>query len=354
LEIEAFRITTPTTGQYIILIILGVVIGLAFFIASRKMGSVTRRGKRTAGTGWHEFYQISKIKSLSKKETEMLRKLVMMHGLTKPTLIFTSTTILDSCIQRAVRRLSLQEIRGEPKDDLINMYYRLRNKISRGRGGRVLHSTRGIDVGAKVRVGMQNSGFYTLNVVRNIADYLGMSVPVLPPGKTISWNRKKVKCSYWRENDAVYVFETKVDNVIISEELQIICLRHTDKFRRIQKRLYPRKNVRLPVVFSKMRIIEEGGKKKAIVDRKEAHWGTIIDISVGGLSIETTVPVDRNNFIRAEFELKEEYKVIGFGKVKRIERNGARRTWIMHIQTTKMDKRHKNEIFAILYNYQTL
>jgi len=26
----------------------------------------------------------------------------------------------------------------------------------------------------------------------------------------------------------------------------------------------------------------------------------------------------------------------------------------MHIQFTKIDKRHKNEIFAILYNYQTI
>jgi len=68
----------------------------------------------------------------------------------------------------------------------------------------------------------------------------------------------------------------------------------------------------------------------------------------------STVPFDRNNFLRVEFELREEYKVIGFGKVKRIERNAARKTWIMHIQFTKIEKKHKNEIFAVLYNYQTI
>jgi hypothetical protein len=26
----------------------------------------------------------------------------------------------------------------------------------------------------------------------------------------------------------------------------------------------------------------------------------------------------------------------------------------MHVQFTKMDKSHKNEIYAILYNYQTI
>jgi len=123
---------------------------------------------------------------------------------------------------------------------------------------------------------------------------------------------------------------------------------------RVQKRTYPRKNVRLPVVYSRVRVVDEGGKKRAFVDKKDTHWGTIVDISVGGLSVETTVPIDRNSYIRTEFELKEELKVVGFGKVKRIERNAARRTWNMHIQFTKIDKKYRNEIFAVLYNYQTL
>ncbi len=354
MEIEAFRITTPSTGQIIILIILIIVVGLAFFIASRKVGTGTARRGRAAGSGWHNFYQIAKMRGLLKNETEVLRKLVIAQGLAKPTLIFTSTTILDSCIQRAIRRLSLQEIKGESKDEMINMYYRLRNKITRGKKGRGITTTKSLPTGAKLRLGVPNYGYYTVNVTRNEPEYLGISIPVLPPGKIIPWNRKKVKCSYFRENDAVYMFETKVIDVILSKQIQTICLKHSEKINRIQKRLYPRLNVRLPVFYTKVRVVEEGGKKKAFVDRRETHWGTVIDVSVGGLSVETTVPFDRNNYIRVEFELREEYKVVGFGKVKRIERNAARKTWIMHIQFTKIDKKHRNEIFAVLYNYQTI
>ncbi|HEB32935.1 MAG TPA: PilZ domain-containing protein [Spirochaetes bacterium] len=354
MEIEAFRITAPTTGQYIILLVVVVVIGAAFFIAAVKMGVTKRRPGRSSGTGWHDFYQIAKMRTLSKKETAVLKKLVISRNVANPTLIFTSATILDSCIQRAVRRLTLQETKDESNADLINMYYRLRNKISRGRSGRIIRSTRGIDVGVRMRLGTQDYGYFTTHVVKNVTDYLSVSIPVLPQGKTINWARKKVKCSFWRENDAVYVFDSKVIDVVITEELKAICLRHTYKIARIQKRLYPRKNVRLPVFFSKMRIITEGGKKKALVDKKETHWGTIIDISVGGLSIETTAPVGKNNFVRVDFELREGYKVLGYGKVKRIERDASRKTWVMNIQTTKMDKKYKNEIFAVLYNYQTL
>lgn len=354
MEIDAFRITTPSTGQIIILIILVVVVGLAFFIASRSIGRGRGRIGRAAGTGWHNFYQIAKMRGLQKNEIEILRKLVITQGLAKPTLIFTSTTILDSCIQRAIRRLSLQEIKGESKDDIINMYYRLRNKIARGKRGRAVTTTRSIPAGSKLRMGVQNFGYFTVNVMGNEADYLGVSIPVLPPGKIVPWNRKKVQCSYFRENDAVYSFDTKITDVVITNQRQLICLKHTDKINRIQKRLYPRINVRLPVFYSKLRVLEEQGKKKAIVDKKETHWGTVIDISVGGLSIETTVPFDRNNYLRVEFELREEYKVVGYGKVRRIERNAARKTWIMHIQFTKIDKRHRNEIFAVLYNYQTI
>jgi hypothetical protein len=354
LEITAFRITAPTAGQFIILIVLVVVIGVAFFIAAVKSGLKIKRPGRGSGSGWHDFYQFAKMKDLTKKETEILKKLVISRKVAKPTMIFTSATVLDSCIQRAVRRLALQEARGESNADMINMYYRLRNKISRGRSGRTLRSTRGIETGVKMRIGIQDYGYFNTRVVRNVTDFLGVKIPLLPPGKTVPWNRKKVKCSYFRNNDAVYVFESKVIDVVAREDLQALLIRHTNKITRIQKRLYPRKNVRLPVLFSKMQIVIQGGKKRAFVDKKETHWGTINDISVGGMSIETTAPVSKGNFVRVDFELREGYKVIGYGKVKRIERDASRKTWVMNIQTTKMDKKYKNEIFAVLYNYQTI
>jgi c-di-GMP-binding flagellar brake protein YcgR len=262
--------------------------------------------------------------------------------------------ILDSCIQRTIRRLSLQEIKGESKDDMINMYYRLRNKIARNRGVRGITTTRAIPIGARLRVSVQNYGQYSVSVNKNEDEYLGISIPQVQQGRIVPWDKKKVHCFYWKEEDASYSFESRVMDVIVTEEVQSICLKHTDRVTRAQKRLYPRKSVRFPVYFSRVQVIQEGDKKKAIVDRKDTHWGTIVDISVGGLSIETTVPVNRNNYIRVEFELREDYRMVAFGKVKRIEKNTARSSWMMHIQFTKIDKKYKNEIFAVLYNYQTI
>jgi len=354
LGIEAFRISTPTTGQIVLLIILALVVVLAFVIASRRTSAGKRTKIRTAGTGWNNFYQLAKLRNLSKNETEILKRLVVNYGLTKPALIFTSTNILDGCIQRAIRRISIQEIKGESKDDIINMYYKLRNKIVRSKGLRGISTTRDIQVGTKLRVQVLNYGNYWTSVNKNEPDYIGIIIPVMSPGKSVPWNRKKVRCSFWKEGDAVYEFETRVSDVLIDDETQSICLKHTDRIKRIQKRLYPRKNVRLPVLFSRLRVIEEGGKKKAVVERKDSHWGTIVDISVGGMSIETIIPFDKDNYLRMEFEIRENYKVVAVGKVRRIERNPAQKNWIMHIQFTKIDKRHRNEIFAILYNYQTI
>jgi hypothetical protein len=316
--------------------------------------STRRKGIRTPGSSWHGFYQMARTRGLTKEESDLLRRLVQAQGVQRPNLIFTSMTILDSAIQRAVRRLGMQELRGESKDEIINAYYRLRNKIARSKAGRSVANTKAIPIDSRIRINLQKYGSFTVTVNRNESEYLGVTIPSLPPDKSIPWNRQKVKCWYWRENDAGYVFETKVSNVILTSGLQTICLKHTDQVSRVQKRTYPRKNVRLPVVYSRVRVVDEGGKKRAFVDKKETHWGTIVDISVGGLSVETTVPIDLNSYIRTEFELKEELKVVGFGKVKRIERNAARRTWNMHIQFTKIDKKYRNEIFAVLYNYQTL
>jgi len=354
LEIEAFRISTPTSGQIIILIVLIVAVILAFVIASKNISTGRKRQRKPSSTGWNNFYQIAKARNLSKEETELLKSLILASGVKKPTLVFTSTNVLDSCIQRAIRKLSLSEIKGESKDDLISTYYRLRNKIMRGKNSRRIATTRTIPVGAKLRVTLKNYGSFSVKVNNNEDKYLGISIPILIPGKVIPWARKKIVCEYWRPNDAVYTFETKVADVLINDEIQTICLKHTDRIKRTQKRLYPRKSIRLPVIFSLVKIINKEGKKKAIVDRKESHWGTIVDISAGGLSIETTSPIDKNNYIRVEFEIKEDYKIVAFGKVKRIERNALRKTWIMHCQFTKIDKKNRNEIFALLYNYQTV
>jgi len=354
LEIEAFRIAQPTTGQIILLVLFAFVVVLAFVIASNRASAGRKTKVKQVGAGWNNFYQLAKLRNLSKNETEILKRLVVTYGLTKPALIFTSTNILDTCIQRAIRRISMQEIKGESKDDIINMYYRLRNKIVQNRGLKSISTTRDIQLGTKLRVQVQNYGNFMTSVNRNEPDYLGISIPVMAPGKVVPWNRKKVKCSFWKENDAGYVFETRVSDVLINDETQSICLKHTDRIKRVQKRQYPRKNIRLPVLFSRLRVMEEGGKKKAVVERKDSHWGTIVDISVGGVSVETVVPYDKDNYLRMEFEIREDYKVVAIGKVRRIERNPIRKNWIMHIQFTKIDKKHRNEIFAILYNYLTI
>lgn len=352
---DTFQLATPTGSQVIILIVVVIVVGLVLFLAARRTGGTARRkGKGGGGVGWHNFNQLAKLRGLNRDETSMLRQLAVSYKLTKPSLIFTSMNILDSCIQRQIRKLSLQEIRGESKEDLINQYYRLRNKVARGKEARGISSTRAIPIGARMRVEVQNYGQYSVAVNRNEDEFLGISIPLLPPGKYVPWNKRKVKCFYWKEEDASYIFETRVIDVIVTDEMQSICLKHSDSVRRSQKRLYPRKGVRLPVYFSRVRVVQEGDRKKAVVDRRDTHWGTIIDISVGGLSIETTVPVNRNNYVRVEFELREDYKMSAFGKVKRIEKNTARNTWLMHIQFTKIEKKDRNEIFSVLYNYQTL
>jgi c-di-GMP-binding flagellar brake protein YcgR len=354
LEIEAFQISTPTAGQIAILIIIVVVVLLVFFIAARRARISSGKSKKTQGAGWHTFYQIAKTRYLTKRETEIMKRLVQAYGLSKPSLIFTSTHILDSCIQRAVRRLGLMEIKGESRENLINTYYRLRNKVMRNRGVKGVASTKEIPVGAKLQVGVEGYGRFVVDVNKNVEEYLGIGVPILPPGKMVPWNKKKVNCSYWKDDDASYNFASKVTNIVVEEEVHSICLKHTDRIERVQKRRHPRKSLRLPVLFSRVKIIMEGEKKKAVVDNKDSHWGTIVDISVGGCSVETAIPIDKNNYVKTMFDLREEYKVVAYGKVKRIERNAARKTWIMHVQFTKIDKRYKNEIYAILYNYQTI
>lgn len=354
MEIEAFRIATPTTSQIVLLIIVFLAVVSIFIIASRLLGPAHRQTRVSSGRGWNSFYRIAKLRNLNKQETAVLRGMVVSNAISNPVLIFTSNSILDSCIQRTIRRISLQELKGESKDDLIHFYYRLRNKIMRNRAVRGIQTTRSIPVDAKLRIAVKHYGYFSSVVNRNEEGSLGIVMPIDRSGRRIPWRRKKVQCAYWRENDAAYTFLTRVIAILVTDGVRTLCLKHTDRLIRRQKRLYPRKSLRLPVLFSTLRVYVEDGKKKAVLNSKDSHWGTIIDISVGGLSLETTAPVDKNNYIRIQFDLRDDYRIVSYGKVKRIERDSTRKTWIMHVQFTKIEKKDKNEIFAVLYNYQTI
>ena len=104
-KVNSFQLSTPTASQVVILVVVIAVVGLVLFLAARRTaGSGKRRARSSVGVGWHNFNQLAKIRGLSRDEAALLRQLVISYKLTKPSLIFTSVNILDSCIQRQIRK----------------------------------------------------------------------------------------------------------------------------------------------------------------------------------------------------------------------------------------------------------
>ena len=85
-----------------------------------------------------------------------------------------------------------------------------------------------------------------------------------------------------------------------------------------------------------------------VVDKRRLT-GNIIDISIGGCSIKTSVNVPSGQRLKIEFNHEGNVTVAVLGQVLRTNRSGI--STIMHIKFLKVPRRSLNAINALVFEY---
>ena len=90
--------------------------------------------------------------------------------------------------------------------------------------------------------------------------------------------------------------------------------------------------------------------RKAFVQRNFKHLGNFLDISSGGCSLNSQVPLEQGRLLMIEFEIDRTERITAFGKVRRM--TGKKDTVsTMHIMFTKVTSHNLNNIYSYVYNY---
>lgn len=120
----------------------------------------------------------------------------------------------------------------------------------------------------------------------------------------------KIDVTFNRENDAQYFFTSRVLQVNLREsngnQGYIVVLQHSNKLYRTQKRHFVRLEVSKPVIIYP----NLNDKKFPEPELDTALSGTIIDISEGGVCIESSKPLTPDMSIKLDFTLVVDYKGI--------------------------------------------
>ena len=170
------------------------------------------------------------------KEIDLLRQLANKTDLEDPCSIFISQPQLDKCIRYLVKNMYL----AQNSHDFLSKLYDFRKKIEMDspRAKQGIFNSRQITDSQNLRILVKGVGVFKSQVVKNTNQYLTISCPLIPnqPPGSFSWMGQQISISFWREDDAEYIFATSVvDEVKTNRGLPALKVVHSELVR-TQKR----------------------------------------------------------------------------------------------------------------------
>ncbi|HSV56448.1 MAG TPA: flagellar brake protein [Magnetospirillaceae bacterium] len=148
-----------------------------------------------------------------------------------------------------------------------------------------------------------------------------------------------------------YSFRTRVRGY---EELQgrlALILKHSDSITPLPSRKHHRRDLREACTFQRMRVEvrKERGKtwKNVSIDAMPFP-GTAVDISAGGISIQTANPLEAQEYLKVDFDVGEG-NFSAYGTVVRTNR--MRSGGVMHVRFVKLSRKAINSVLSYVYGY---
>ena len=302
---------------------------------------------------FYEFYSKGRKEGFTFKEIGFLKKIAIQNKLEKPQSIFWSTKQLDRCLKPAIEKLNAdEEIDPKNKVVMINKLLELRKKaeFNLPKYKKRVRDTTALLPRQKLIIKESVYGTFVSWVIEINRKSIVVTQPSGQKGwETLDWRSKKVEVSFWRQDDAGYIFETKVQEQITHEEYPLLYLSHTNNLRRTQARKSVRVDTSIPVRFSPVVYSTVEGVKKPFISKK-IYAGRIIDLSESGCCMIAGRMLKKNDRIKLDFSITREKRVVVLGLIVNVSGTGDERVKKYHITFVRINSNYKNNIALWVYN----
>ncbi len=326
-----------------IFVLIGVfVVILAAFILLRHEGG--------GSFPWIKFYAKGRECGFSFKEINLLRKVAVENHLENPTSLFWSIKQLDSSIKGMISKMKARGTYDSEADShFVSKLYDFRKNVELNlpKYKLGLKSTRKIDPRQRFKINLPGIGTYSTTLVENLKKYIAVSYPEGPKLPTaFSWTGQRINVYFWRQDDAGYVFQSKVLNDYIDKKFPILHITHSDSIIRSQKRNSVRVEANKPSYLYPLQSLQ------AANEMEETSRGLkcrLKDISETGAAILVGGRAKVGLPVKIQFPLAEAL-IVMCGIVKGVSFNPAKNQSILHIQAVTPRNQTKNRILSYVYN----
>jgi hypothetical protein len=336
-------------------------IGLGVFILVLVIANLSKKrlgisnssfsAPRTQRASSSTINKLSRSIGLDSPQSKMLSFVMKNDGVTDPERAIQSSTLLDRHFRRAYSAIERTSVSEDETQQKLSVLFSTRNILESATGGGLdVNSTRVIPENTPaVLIFNQNS--YPVRVISSRGAYLIVENPVNALGELVFVDRNKpVTLSFYtKSSNGFSVDSTVYGNTKAPGEGQVLQIVHSNAIKRLSQRRFRRRQTVLPVEFNMVRL-EPGPRKqeqRMVVDKRKAV-GKILDISVGGCSIQTSSAISAGVRLKIDF-IADKRHVIALGEVLRTNRN--RTGTVMHIKFLKVPRKSLNTINALVFEY---
>jgi hypothetical protein len=287
---------------------------------------------------------------LDSSQSKMFSFVMKNNGVTDPERVLQSPTLLDRHFKRAYNTIARTAANDEAQQKL-SVLFATRNILeSAAGGGTGINSTRVLPENTPA-VLIVRSDSYPVRVVSSRGAYLLVENPVNALGDLISIARNTpVTLSFYtKSSNGFSVNSTVYGDAKAPGEGQVLQIVHSNTIKRLSQRRFRRRQTVIPAEFNLVRL-EPGPRKqeqKMVVDKRKAT-GNVLDISIGGCSIQTPSAISAGVRLRIGFATGKQ-RVIALGEVLRTNRN--RTGTVMHIKFLKVPRQSLNLVNALVFEY---
>jgi c-di-GMP-binding flagellar brake protein YcgR len=346
---------SDTSLIYIFIGIAGLVLVAAlinYALKREARGVSLSRGQ--ASYSKSSFRRAARVAGLLDEEIRYLEGVAKALSVTNPDFIFKNQAKLDSFFKDVYRYIEKNSDSEAAAEEQKAVLFAARERIThRNSLGAPVSSSR--QLGRNMPLTFIAPGEESYPSVIVAVEPGGLAVePVHDAyGEPLRFRRgTKLTCYFYAQGHQGYQFPTKVGGWERIGDKEVMVLAHSDSVAALPARRFARREMSAPCTFYRMAVTvnKTRGKEQSSAKVENIPYpGTIVDISAGGLGIQSANPLAAGEFIKIEFTTGTG-TLAAFAKVLRMNKARAR-GGVMHLQFVKISRRTLNAIMSYVYGY---
>lgn len=300
------------------------------------------------------FRRAARAAGLGEDDIRFLEEYGKALGISNPEFVFRNPGRLDAFFKDVYRIIDKNsDSESDAEERRARLFAARENLTRRVAAGKMITSTRQLGRGTPITFIAPGEESYPSIIVAVEAG--GMAIePVRDAyGEPLRFRRgAKLTCYFYSQAHQGFQFASRLAGWERIGSKEVMILTHSDAVTALPARSHARREMRAPCTFYRVVVTERVVKGKKQRDAKVQNIpfpGTIVDISAGGLGIQSANALEAGEFIKVEFSpggrpQSAFAKVIRMNRLKNV---GG----IMHLQFVRISQRGLNAILSFVYGY---